>query len=84
VDLDRSIGVEGDQDVRSVAAERLVDRVVDDLPQAVHETARVGRADIHSGTLAARLEALEDQEVTGVVRAVDDGFLLATIDLVPD
>jgi hypothetical protein len=38
-------------DVVAVAAERLIDGVVDDLPQAVHQPAAVGRADVHAGAL---------------------------------
>ena len=49
----------------AVPAERLVDGVVDDLPEAVHEPARVGRADVHAGALADRLESLEDGEMAG-------------------
>ena len=66
-DLDRAVVVEGDLDVVAVPAQRLVDGVVDDLPQAVHEPAGVGGADVHAGTLADRLEALEDLEVVGGV-----------------
>ena len=65
--LDAVVGVQDHVDLGAVAAERLVDRVVDDLPQAVHEAAGVGRADVHAGALAHRLEALEHGEVTGGV-----------------
>ena len=54
------------------AGERLVDAVVDDLPQALHETAGVGGADVHARALAHRLEPLEDEEVSGVVGVVGD------------
>ena len=47
--------------------------VVDDLPQAVHQAAGVGRADVHPRALADRLQSLEHQEVVGVVRVVDRG-----------
>ncbi len=53
-------------------AERLVHAVVDDLPQAVHQAPGVGGADVHAGTLAHRLEPLEDEEVLSVVGVVDD------------
>ena len=46
-------------------------RVVDDLPQAVHEPAGVGGADVHARPLADRLEPLEDEQVLGVVGVVD-------------
>src|SRR5699024_1211433 len=45
----------------------LVDGVVQDLPQAVHEAAGVRRADVHARALADGLQALEDLEVAGVV-----------------
>ena len=73
VDLDRVVGVEGDLDPVGRAGQRLVDAVVDDLPQAVHEAAGVGRADVHAGALAHRLEPLEDEEVGRVVGLVGDG-----------
>ena len=48
-------------DLRGVAGERLVDRVVDDLVDHVMQArAVVGVADIHAGTLAHRIEALQD------------------------
>ena len=71
VDLGRAVRVQGDVDVLGDAGQRLVHPVVDDLPQAVHEAAGVGRADVHAGALADRLQALEDQQVRGVVRVVD-------------
>src|SRR5690606_27884370 len=68
-DRDGAVVVQRHEDVLAEAAERLVDRVVDDLPQAVHEPARVGRPDVHPGSLAHRLEALEDGQVPcGVAR----------------
>ena len=60
-----SSGCRIDVDLGAVAAERLVDGVVDDLPEAVHEAAGVGRADVHAGALAHRLEALEHGEMAG-------------------
>src|SRR5699024_862997 len=42
VDLDRVVGVQRDLDVVGGAGQGLVDPVVDDLPQAVHEAAGVG------------------------------------------
>ncbi len=73
VDLDRAVGVQGDLDAVGRAGQRLVDAVVDDLPHAVHEAAGVGRADVHARALAHRLEALQDQQVPGVVGVVDGG-----------
>jgi hypothetical protein len=51
-----------------VAGHRLVDRVVDDLPDEVVEPAPVGRADVHARATTDRLEALEDLDAgRGVV-----------------
>ena len=61
--LDRAVGVQVDLDPGAVPAQRLVDRVVDDLPDAVHQAARVGRPDVHARPLADRLETLQDQQV---------------------
>ena len=49
------------------APEGLVDRVVDDLPDAVHEAAGVGRPDVHARALADGLQPLEDGQVPGGV-----------------
>src|SRR5699024_1574160 len=65
--LDGVVLVEDDLDRVPVAAERLVDGVVKDLPEAVHEPSGVGRADVHARALAHGLEALEDLEVAGIV-----------------
>ena len=70
VDLGRAVGVQGHLDAVRGAGQRLVDAVVDDLPQAVHEPAGVGGADVHARALADRLEPLEDEEVGGVVGVV--------------
>ncbi len=72
VHLGRAVGVQRDLDAVRGARQRLVDAVVDDLPQAVHEPAGVGRADVHARPLAHRLEPLEDEEVCGVVGVVGD------------
>src|SRR5207302_10801752 len=48
-------------DLRSVAGEGLVDRVVDDLvDHVVQARAVVGVADVHARALAHRIEALQD------------------------
>ncbi len=65
--LDAAVGVQDDVDAGAVAAEGLVDGVVDDLPQAVHQAARVGRADVHARTLADRLEPFEHLKMMGGV-----------------
>ncbi|CAM5503630.1 hypothetical protein KAURM247S_01557 [Kitasatospora aureofaciens] len=73
-DLDRGVRVQQDLDAVAVAAQRLVDRVVDDLPEAVHQTTAVGGTDVHAGALADGLQALQDEQVPrGVVGTVVAG-----------
>src|SRR6478672_1016165 len=72
-DLDGAVAAEDHLDTGADAGQGLVDRVVDDLPQAVHEAALVGRADVHARALAHGLEALEDLEVARGVVAVAGG-----------
>ena len=71
VHLGGPVGVQRHVDPGAVAGQRLVHRVVDDLPEAVHEPARVRRADVHARPLADRLQPLEHEQVLGVVRVVD-------------
>lgn len=61
------VGVEAHVDSVAVSFQSLIDGVVDDLPEAVHEASVVGGADVHAGALAHRLEAFEDREVPCVV-----------------
>ena len=61
------VRVERDVDALGVAVDRLVDGVVDDLPEQVVVAARVDAADVHRRPLAHRLEALEDLDVFGGV-----------------
>src|SRR5690606_12631724 len=76
VHLDGPVLVQHDVDPVAVASQGLVHRVVDDLPQAVHEAAAVGGPDVHARALADRLQALEDLEVScGVVGAGGHGLL---------
>ena len=65
--LGRPVGVQDDLDPGAVAAERLVHRVVEDLPEAVLQPPAVGRADVHAGALADRVQALKDRQVLGAV-----------------
>src|SRR5699024_3326205 len=48
-----------------------IDRVVHDLPQAVHGPTRIGRLHVHARTLTYRLQALEHQQIACVVRGLD-------------
>ena len=66
-DLDGPVLGDRDPDGRGVAGHRLVDRVVDDLPDEVVEAADVGRADVHAGPAPNGLEALEDLDALGGV-----------------
>src|SRR5690606_16643477 len=66
-DLDGPVGVHGHADVGAVPGEGLVDAVVDDLPQAVGEAPAVGGPDVHPGSLADGLQALQHREVAGGV-----------------
>lgn len=70
-DLHGVVVVEDDLDVIAVTTQGLVDGVVDDLPEAVHEAAAVGGPDVHPGALANRFEPLEyEQMPRGVVGTV--------------
>ena len=44
----------------AVTAQRLIDRVVNDFPETVHETTRVGRTDIHTGTLTDSFQSFQN------------------------
>lgn len=59
-DLDTAIGQQRDVDTRGVTRHRLVDRVVDDLPDQVVQTSLARGADVHTGPFTNRLEALEN------------------------
>src|SRR5215218_1589411 len=67
--LDRAavVRVEDDADGIAVTGEGLVDRVVDDLVNQMVKTTWTGRADVHAGALANRLQALEDGDVLGAI-----------------
>ena len=64
---DRPVGAEGDLDLVAEAGECLVDGVVDDLPEAVHEAAGVRGSDVHGRPLPDRLQALKNQQILGLV-----------------
>ncbi len=71
-DADTAVVEQGDLDPVAVAGQRLVDRVVHDLPHQVVQAALTGRADVHARTLADRLETLEDLDRGRVVLALLD------------
>jgi hypothetical protein len=58
-DGDGAVDVDGDLDAVAMAGEVFVDRIVEDLGDAVVEGPFVGAADIHAGLFADGLEALE-------------------------
>jgi hypothetical protein len=60
LDPDAAVGQQRHPDGVAVAGQRLVDGVVDDLPHHVVQAALAGGADVHTGALAHRLQALED------------------------
>ena len=66
-DRDGVVRVDRDRDLAAEAGQRLVDGVVDDLVDEVVQAHHAGRADVHAGALADRLEALEDGDVLRVV-----------------
>jgi hypothetical protein len=52
VDAAATVGQQGDADAGTETGHRLVDRVVDDLPDQVVETSQTGGADVHAGAFA--------------------------------
>ncbi len=67
LDPDAAVGAERDDDLVAVAGHRLVDRVVDDLPDEVVQAPLTGRADVHAGPLADRFESLQHLDRGSVV-----------------
>ena len=64
---DGSVAVQRHGDAVACAGERLVNGIVDDLPQAVHEPLGVGRSYVHAGAFAHGVKTFEDGEVRRVV-----------------
>ena len=63
-DRDRAaVFVQRDDDVRGVAVHRLVDRVVEDLPDEVVQAGAADAADVHARALADGFEAFENGDV---------------------
>ncbi len=69
LDPDPAVGLQRQHDPVAVTGERLVDRVVDDLPDQVVQAALAGGADVHARPLADGLESFEDLDRGGVVLA---------------
>jgi hypothetical protein len=70
-DPDTAVGEDRHVDGVRVTGQRLVDGVVHDLLHQVVQAALTGRADVHAGSLADRVQTLEDGDGTGVVRGGD-------------
>ncbi len=66
---DHAVRLDGDVDGGGMTRHRLIDRVVDDLPDEVMQAALIGRADVHARAASDRLEALEDLDACGGVVA---------------
>jgi len=58
-DRDRAVDMDGHIDPLAVPGQMLVDRVVEDLRDAVVEGSFIGAADVHSGLFSDGLQALE-------------------------
>ncbi len=69
-DAHGAIGEDRDLDAIAVPGECLINGVVDDLVDEVVKTARTGRADVHAGSLADRLESFEDLDLIRAVAVV--------------
>jgi hypothetical protein len=70
-DLALAVAVECDVDAGRLVGHRLVDAVVDDLPDELVEATGIGRADIHARALADRLQPFENLDVgRGVARGL--------------
>ena len=67
VDLGRAVRVQGHVDPAAGARERLVDRIVEDLAEALRQAPAVGRADVHARPLADGVQALQHGQVAGGV-----------------
>jgi hypothetical protein len=67
VDLHRVVRVQDDLDVMAEAGKRLINRVVNDFPKAVHEAPGVRGTDVHARTLSDSLEAFQHRKVAGGV-----------------
>ncbi len=55
----------------AIAGQGLVDRVVDDLVHQVMKAPLTGRADVHAGSLAHRLQSFEDLDGVSPVFVLD-------------
>jgi hypothetical protein len=82
LDRDRAVLVDAHIDAVGLAGERLVDGVVDHLPDEVVQPLHAGVADVHRRALAHGIEAFEDLDGTGVV-AFFGGVLFRHVPCLP-
>ena len=68
--LYRAIVLDGDDDIRAVAGQRLVHGVVHNFIYAMMQSAVIGRADIHAGTAAHSLQPLQHLNIACAVMAL--------------
>ena len=66
-DGNRAVDVHNDLDLAAIAGEMFVDRIVENLEDAVMEAAFIGVADIHARTFPDGFEALQFVDLSGVV-----------------
>ena len=66
-DLDRPVAMQGDVDLVGEPRRCLVDGIVDQFPDEVHETIGAGAADVHARALANGLQPFEGLDGIGVV-----------------
>ena len=66
-DGDHFAVVDLDHDVRAAASERLVDGVVDDLPDQVVQRTAIGATDVHAGPHAYGLKTLKYADIGSAV-----------------
>src|SRR3954466_14932282 len=59
----RPVFVERDANVRGIPVHRLVDAVVENLPDEMMKAGGADAADVHAGTLAYGFESFEDGDV---------------------
>ena len=65
---DRStVLVQGDRDLRRMAIHRLIDRVVNDLPDQMVEASHSHATDVHTGAFANGLESFQDNDVFALI-----------------
>src|SRR4029077_11732005 len=64
----RAVGEDRDVDAGALPRHRLVDGVVEQLPDEVVQARGPGGSDVHPGPFTDRFEALQDLDALGVVR----------------